>query len=120
MVNENHNPNGYSYQDAHVLSRLDSYNFVIDVPTDNGQRVKLAITSCGDLMPTNEIQAGVNLKWIGYDEDRVHHCDELDGPHNGYTLERDTHGIPIRHNYAAELPGSWTSWDASTTASARP
>lgn len=107
---EAHHPDSFDLRDVHVIERIDDYNFVLDVqPKDKSDRVRFALTACQDFMPTHEIQAGVNLKWLGYVEDRAHHCDELDGPEAGYALERDRHNAPVIHD--------WTSYAGSSAPS---
>lgn len=111
-----HHPDHFEYLKAKVISRLDDYNFVIESP----EGVRLSITACRDFMPTSEIQAGVMLNWIGYDEDRVHHCDELDGTRKGYSLERDKHNVPIHHDWQVDAysgPRSTRPCEAETAAS---
>jgi len=104
MVNEMHHPDAISLRNVHILSRIDDYNFVADVtPADPTlPRIQFALSACQDFIPTHEIQPGITLTWLGYTEDRVHHCDELDGPDAGYALERDRYNAPIIHNWKAD------------------
>lgn len=120
MSSESHHPNSISLRDVHVLSRLDDYNFIVDVASsDPAQpRIQFALSSCQDFTPTHEIQAGVTLTWLGYVEDRVHHCDELDGPDAGYALERDRYNAPIIHSWRTSDAGSSASPGSDETAEA--
>ena len=90
-------PSDYSLNGVHVIERYDAYNFLM-----NYQGTVFALTACQDFVPTSEIKAGVNLTWLGYYEDRVHHCQELDGPHEGYALERNKQNEPVIHDWKVD------------------
>jgi hypothetical protein len=91
-------PSGYRVQtlrDVRVLRRIDDYHFRMSVQDQDHEWNQFAFTFCPNYYPTHEIQAGVTLSLLKYEENTQDACMDVSKDNLGYILLRGEKNEPI-------------------------
>jgi hypothetical protein len=83
-------------RDVRVLRRIDDFHFRMAVQDpDNREWNEFAFTYCPTYHPTHEIQAGVTLSLLKYEDNKQDSCMDVSRDNLGYILLRGEKNEPI-------------------------
>lgn len=105
-------PTGYRVETLHdvrVLKRINDFRFRMAVEdSDNHEWNEFAFTFCPTYFPTKEIQAGVTLSLLKYEENTQDSCMDVSRDNLGYILLRGEKNEPIQLAVAGQTTAQST------------
>ena len=92
-------------RNVRVLRRIDDFHFRMAVQDrDSHEWNEFAFTFCPNYTPTHEIQAGVTLSLLKYEDDKEDACMDVSRDNLGYILRRGEHNEPLLADITAHVP----------------